>query len=202
MTFSDIQFPTDISYGATGGPEYSTDVVTTGSGYEQRNINWSEARGTWNVAHGVKNPTQMANLLAFFRIAMGRANTFRFKDWTDFKVTKQWIATGDGALKTFQLRRVYFYGEYYHIRDVKKPVFGTLRIYFGKDSPVEQTTGWTCDYDTGIVTFDVAPLANTWITASFEFDCACRFNIDKMDINYKDFNALEWATIEVIEVRT
>ena len=44
MAFVEVQFPTDISYGSSGGPEYATDIVATNSGYEQRNINWAQAR--------------------------------------------------------------------------------------------------------------------------------------------------------------
>ncbi len=43
MSFTEIRFPENISYGSTGGPEFSTDVVTTHNGCEQRNINWSHA---------------------------------------------------------------------------------------------------------------------------------------------------------------
>ena len=203
MTFLNVQFPTDISFGSYGGPEYSTDVVTTKNGYEQRNINWAEARGKWNVAHGVKTQEQMDDLLAFFRIAKGKAHTFRFKDWSDYQANRQWIANGDGASTSFQLKKVYSFGDYSHVRDVKKPVLNTVHIFFGKDKDdlVEQKTGWICDYATGIVTFDVPPPDETWIAASFEFDCVCRFNVDKMDINLKTFNFLEWSSIEVVEVR-
>ena len=27
MSFAEVQFPSDISYGSRGGPEYATDVV-------------------------------------------------------------------------------------------------------------------------------------------------------------------------------
>ncbi|MEK6734889.1 MAG: DUF2460 domain-containing protein [Pseudomonadota bacterium] len=47
--FLEIQFPTDISYGATDGPTYSTDVVTMFFGHEQRNSNWKNARAKYNI---------------------------------------------------------------------------------------------------------------------------------------------------------
>ena len=40
MAFIETRFPADISFGSAGGPEYSTDIVVTQGGYEQRNINW------------------------------------------------------------------------------------------------------------------------------------------------------------------
>ena len=50
--------------------------------------------------------------------------------------------------------------------------------------------------------FDEAPLAGTWITASFEFDCVCRFNVDKLGVSILSPNLLDCDSIEVIEVRT
>ena len=60
MSFHGIQFPPDISYGASDGPGYLTTVVTTVSGHERRNANWAAARGKWNVAHGLKKREQVA----------------------------------------------------------------------------------------------------------------------------------------------
>jgi hypothetical protein len=97
MAFHEIQFPNDIAYGATGGPEFATSVVATASGYEQRNINWSAARGRWDVASGLKKQTQLDTLIAFFRARKGRAHGFRFKDWTDYKATGQALGTGNGT---------------------------------------------------------------------------------------------------------
>ena len=38
MAFHEIRFPDDIAYGASGGPEFATTIVTMASGFEQRNI--------------------------------------------------------------------------------------------------------------------------------------------------------------------
>jgi uncharacterized protein (TIGR02217 family) len=70
--FDDVQFPTDISQGAQGGPSYNTVVVVTSSGFEQRIGTWGVGRLRWDVSHGLKNPTQMAALVAFFRARGGR----------------------------------------------------------------------------------------------------------------------------------
>lgn len=110
MTFHEVRFPDDIAYGATGGPAYSTSVVVTASGYEQRNMNWSAARGSWDVSSGLKKPSQLDLLIAFFRARKGKAYGFRFKDWTDYKATGQLLGTGDGAIKIFQLVKTYASG--------------------------------------------------------------------------------------------
>src|SRR5262245_55974480 len=100
--FDEVQFPPDIAYGAVGGPEYRTTVLVTASGREQRNSAWAQARGRWNVAHGLKSRAQVAALIAFFRARKGRAHGFRFKDWTDYQATGQPLGTGDGTTTAFQ----------------------------------------------------------------------------------------------------
>jgi Conserved hypothetical protein 2217 (DUF2460) len=70
--FQEVRFPDNIAYGATGGPEFATTIVVTGAGHEQRNVNWAEARGRWDVASGLKNQQQLDELIAFFRGAVQR----------------------------------------------------------------------------------------------------------------------------------
>ena len=65
--FDEVRFPDNIAYGATGGPEFATTVVATGSGHEKRNVNWAQARGRWDVASGLKKQAQIDELIAFFR---------------------------------------------------------------------------------------------------------------------------------------
>ena len=38
--FHEVRFPDNISYDATGGPEFATMVMATGNGHEKRNVNW------------------------------------------------------------------------------------------------------------------------------------------------------------------
>ncbi|OCA05721.1 TIGR02217 family protein [Wolbachia endosymbiont of Trichogramma pretiosum] len=95
MSFTEIRFPENISYGSTGGPELSTDIVTTHNGCEQRNINWSRARARYNIAYGVRSNEQLTELITFFQARKGKAIGFRFKDWSDFTVINQEIGIGD-----------------------------------------------------------------------------------------------------------
>jgi uncharacterized protein (TIGR02217 family) len=82
--FHEVRFPDNIAYGAMGGPEFATTVVVTGAGHEQRNVNWAEARGRWDVASGLKNQTQLDELIAFFRARRGKAYGFQFQNWNDY----------------------------------------------------------------------------------------------------------------------
>ncbi|MDD3370761.1 MAG: DUF2460 domain-containing protein [Alphaproteobacteria bacterium] len=198
MTFHEIRFPDDIAYGATGGPEYLTTVVSMASGHEQRNANWSVARGTWNVASGLKNQMQLNALIAFFRARKGRAIGFRFKDWTDYKALGQRLGTGDGSTKSFQLVKAYVSGAGNDVRTITKPVQGTVALYLGG---VAQTTGWSVDTTTGIVMFATAPAQNVAVIADFEFDVPVRFDTDKMAATIEQINLHQWSDIPIIEIR-
>jgi uncharacterized protein (TIGR02217 family) len=206
MTFLETQFPSDISYGATGGPTYSTDVVTMFSGHEQRNSNWKNARGKYNIATGVKTEDQWHALISFFRSCKGKASGFRFKDWGDYKVKNQQIGIGDGETTEFQLVKFYTSGATIVTRIINKPVVGTVKIYLngqriGHHNLRGATDDYSVDYAKGIITFTEAPEMNVIITADFEFDVPVRFDTDELQLSIDSFNSGSWSGINLIEVR-
>jgi len=198
MSFEEVQFPSDISYGANGGPMFLTDVVATVSGYEQRNSKWSQSSAKYNVASGVKTETQWQALIAFFRARRGKAVGFRFKDWSDYSAENIGIGTGDDSTTDFQLVKLYTSGSVAVSRTISKPVAGTVDIYV---DAVLQASGVTVDTTTGIVTFDTAPAGGEVISADFEFDVPVRFDTDEMAISMDSFDAGNWSSIPLIEVR-
>lgn len=197
MAFHEIRFPDDISYGSNGGPEFSTDIIITQGGFEQRNSNWANARAKYNVAHGVKTETQLAELIAFFRARKGRAHGFRFKDWTDYKVTGQVIGTGNGTQTQFQLIKNYTSSNT-ETRTILKPVSGTVKIYV---NAVLQTSGVTMNTATGMITFSAAPAAATTISADAEFDVPVRFDTDRLSASLDQYGSHSWLDIPLVEVR-
>lgn len=197
MSFVEEQFPADISYGATGGAAFSTDIVSSFSGHEQRNANWAEARMRWNVAHGCRTPAQMDALIAFYRARRGRAVGFRFKDWSDYQVTAGMIGTGDGTAITFQLVKHYASGGVTVDRPIKKPVNGTVTVY--ADGAADG--GAVVDITTGIVTLTAAPANGAIITADCEFDVPARFDTDQMLMNLKAPEITGWNDIPIVELR-
>jgi len=198
MSFVEAQFPADISYGSSGGPEYSTDVVMTYGGHEQRNINWSQARARFNVAHGVKTKAQLDALIAFFRARKGRAIGFRFKDWTDYKASGQMLGTGNGALTQFQLVKTYASGATEELRIITKPVNGTIKIYL---NGALQSTGYTVNFTTGLVIFNSAPANGAVVTVDYEFDVPVRFDTDRLSATLDAYGVHSWLDIPLIEVR-
>lgn len=198
MSFDNVQFPPDISYGSQGGIEYDTTVVVVKSGQESRNQNWSAPRNKWDVSSGVKSKEDMEDLITFFRNRCGRARSFRFKDWLDFQATGQVIGTGTGSEDTYQLIKTYNDGSFVTTRTITKPVTGTLTVFLDA-TPVAEAD-YTIDFNTGIIVFDSNVTNGVVISATFEFDIPVRFDTDSFKVNYASFDGLS-SEVSVIEVR-
>lgn len=196
--FHEIRFPTDISYGSAGGPEFSTEVIQLSSAHEKRNQNWLYPRERWNVAYGVREQAQLSALIIFFYARRGRAIGFRFKNHDDFEGADEELGMGDGSTQTFQLVKNYISGGETLVRKITKPVDGTVTVYI--DS-VEQVSGWSVDTTTGIVTFSSAPASGEVIAADFEFDIPARFDTDHLPVNFSTYQARS-ADVPVLEIRT
>lgn len=205
--FHEVRLAQDISYGASGGPQFLTSIIEMASGHEQRNREWAEARNIYDIGLGLRSENNLSELLSFFRARAGRANGFRYKDWLDYKssppdqgiaAADQSIAFGDGATVSFQLIKTYDSGGTTHVRDITKPVSGTVAIAL---DGVVQNAGWQGDMTNGIVTFDVAPVAGVAISAGFEFDVPVRFAEDFLAITLESFQAGHIPSISLIEVR-
>jgi uncharacterized protein (TIGR02217 family) len=205
MAFHDVRFPDRIALGATGGPLWSTNVVTTAGGHERRNQNWSASRGRWNVGSGLKTRDDLAVLIAFFRARRGRAFAFRFKDWSDFQVPRQQIGTTDGTTATFQIIRTYTSGPASQVRTIQLPVAGTVKCWVNN---VERTLGggsnqFQVNTTTGVITLGVSlrsPAGNA-VEASCEFDVPVRFDVDELGLTLENFFQGQWTDIPVVEVR-
>ena len=196
--FHDVRFPTAIAYGASGGPEYQTAVVTTFAGFERRNIDWSRARGRWNVGTGIRNRAHVAEVIAFFRARFGRAYGFRFKDWSDFEAdAPQRIGTGDDETTAFQLVKPYGPEPHRVARRITRPVEGTVVVY--RDGV--EASGWSVDHATGLVSFGSAPAEGVAVSATFEFDVPVRFDTDTMDVSIETFEMGQWSQIPLVELR-
>lgn len=220
------RFPEDISWGAIGGPEWFTVIATTAGGFEQRNVNWEDARGRWVVAHELKTHTQLDTLIAFFRAMRGPAIGFRFRDWSDFStdmpatvgsaaqeadldglppdgsMTHATFATADSGTTDYQLVKPYTLGSETYNRPIKKPISGAVRIY---EDGVLQTEGggadYTIDYTTGIVSFNAAFAGGEVLSWDGLFDVPVRFEDDHMPISMEHFNTSEWQGIKITELR-
>jgi uncharacterized protein (TIGR02217 family) len=195
--FHEVQFPTDISFGSNGGPEFKTEVVALANGHEKRNQVWEYPRERWNVAYGVNTKGLLQMLVTFFMARKGRLTGFRFKNHDDFEATDQELGTGDGSTTGFQLVKLYTSGGETTTRKITKPVTGTVVVYI--DS-VLQGSGWTVDTTTGIVTFDTPPSSGEVIMADFDFDVPVRFDTDIIPVQFTSYE-MRSVDVPVVELK-
>jgi uncharacterized protein (TIGR02217 family) len=202
MAFREVQFPPRISYGAIGGPGWSTDVVTVRSGHENRNANWADMRHRWEVAQAVKTEAQFEEVRAFFLSVRGRKDGFRFKDWADHRV-----APADGVVQaltdtTFQLQKAYPSADVWTLRDIRKPVASGFVL---RDEGVALVAGvdYTLDTTTGVVTTATERDAET-LSWSGTFDVPARFDTDELRAEIISANSsgylLTWQSIPILEI--
>ncbi len=158
-------------------------------GSESRNQDWAYERAEYEVSQAAKLPEEYQPLMAFFRLMAGRANSFRFRDWTDYicAVGAGTFITSDGSPTGKQMVKAYTFGGYTFYRKITKPVVGKIT-----------TDAVALEYTTG-----VASSGTYW---SGEFDLHCRFNTDVMrheTVNRNPSKGLivTWQSIPIVEVR-
>ena len=201
--FEDVLFPIEIGQEASVAPTYSTNIVTSASGFETRNANWAQARMRFDAGPGVRGDAELETLLSFFRARRGPAVAFRFRDPYDYSSNgmtdaptpaDQMIGSGDGASDSFELVKRYGTGEQ---RRITRPVAGSVRVAV---DGTELLTGWVLD-EKGVVRFDNPPSTDALVTAGFLFDTPVRFADDRIEVNRSTFLAGEAPSVPLVEVR-
>jgi uncharacterized protein (TIGR02217 family) len=211
LSFHEVQFPTDISKGSSGGPERRTDIVTLRSGFEERNTIWANSRRRYDASFGLRSLDDLYQVIQFFEARSGKLHSFRWKDWMDYRSgspvftatsADQLIGVGTGALATFQLVKRYTSGGINWDRIIKKPVAGTVLV---EVAGVLKTIGtqYTVDTTTGIVTFLAGniPAPGQNVKAGFWFDVPVRFDTDFLNASIEAFEAGSVPSIDILEVR-
>ena len=194
--FHDVRFPLDLGYGATGGPQFSTQVVTTGSGFEQRNSGWADARLHYDAGVGVRSEADLTALIAFFRARRGQAHAFRFNDPLDGDARGEALGQGDGLRTRFALVKTYGDGADAQVRRITRAIAASVAVTVDGVA----ATGWTLG-DLGNIDFVVAPLPGATVAASFAFDVPVRFADDRIDVGLAGWRAGDLPSVPLIEVR-
>lgn len=203
-------FPVDIAYGAQGGPGFMTNVLQNpDTGRSVRVSRRATPHYTYDISTGITTRAQFAAFLNFFIARRGAAYAFPFYDHMDHSSAgdghatptdiDQLIGTGDNAATAFQLRKVYEDASGSTVRNITLPITGTVVIAL---DAVPQTSGWSVDTQTGVVTFSTPPGVGVDVTAGFSFYVPVRFSdgLDKAAaFTMPAFEAGELDGIELIE---
>jgi uncharacterized protein (TIGR02217 family) len=208
--FHEVRFPLAVALGGSGGPERKTEIVTTGSGREERIARWVHAKRKYDAGTGVKTIAALAEIVTFFEERRGRLFGFRWRDRLDWKsctvtaqvsANDQVIGTGNGTKAAFQLVKTYGGAFAPYVRPITKPVSGTVKFAV---AGIAKVLGVDADVDvaTGILTFKPGkiPANGAVVTAGFEFDVPVRFDTDVFEVDFAAFVAGEIPKIPLVEI--
>jgi len=169
------------------------------------------SRRSYNAGYGVKSLDELYAVTAFFEERRGRLYGFRWRDHGDWKscapeqaisVLDQVIGSGDGGTATFQLSKTYGSAFAPFVRDIRKPVDGSVLVAV---AGIAQSAGsaFTVDPIMGVIEFKPGhiPAAGAQITAGFVFDVPVRFDTDKLEISLQGFRHGAIPNIPIIEIR-
>jgi uncharacterized protein (TIGR02217 family) len=202
--FDDIQFPIAIGQGATASANFSTSVVTTVSGFEKRNSDWSNAQMEYDAGPGIRSEDELQSLIRFFRARRGAAKAFRFRDPFDHSSNgmidpptslDQQIGIGNNQSVQFQLTKKYGDDDFQE-RPITQPVVSSLTV--AVDGQV--ATNWSLE-PLGQILFDEPPASEAIITAGFLFDVPVRFSSDQLEVSRATFQAGDIPEVRLLEVR-
>ncbi len=205
QAFDMVDFPLAIGREALAVTEFSTQIVSSPSGHEQRASEWAEARMRYDAGPGIRSEADVRALTDFFRARRGAARAFRFRDPFDHgsaddgglpAAGDQLLGAGDGSRRQFALVKHYGTGDAVQQRPIRLPVAGSVRV-----SVAGIETGAFFVTDTGEVLLDTAPAEGAAVRAGYRFDVPVRFAEDRLEVSRATFLAGEMASVPLIEVR-
>ena len=205
QAYDAVDFPLAIGREATVATEFSTQIVSSPSGHEQRASEWADARMRYDAGPGVRSEDDVRLLADFFRARRGAARAFRFRDPFDASSAAdgglptagdQMLGVGDGVRRQFALVKHYGVGDAAQLRRIRLPVAGSVRVSVdGLETAAFLVT------DAGEVLLDAAPAAGIAVRAGFLFDVPVRFAEDRLEASRATFLAGEVASVPLVEVR-
>lgn len=188
--YTSARFPVP-EWGSSFGPTYQSMIDSLASGYERREAVYGTINRAFDCRFEVQSLEDLQELLSFFMAHMGRAYTFRHRDWSDYTAESEFL-TGSGS--TWQLTKQYTAGNLVYNRTITRPVPWSVTLY--DDGVAVDDANYSIDYTTGIVTY--TPTGT--LMADFEFDCLCRFDTDDLSQALSEYNLGSTVTVPLLEV--
>ncbi|MEQ1936188.1 MAG: DUF2460 domain-containing protein [Fimbriimonadaceae bacterium] len=104
-------------------------------------------------------------------------------------------ATADGVLTTFT-----FNSMPYTKRKITRPERGTIKVYLDGVLKTE-TTHYSINYSTGVITFVSAPGSNVKVQWAGKFHIPARFDFDDARLNMQVVQVGDFSAMRIIEIR-
>lgn len=180
-SFHNERLPENIEIGARGGLGFLTHVNELNDGSDQRNIEWSQAKGRWDISYGARDKEDIDAVKTFHLTKYGKAIGFRFRDWTDYIMPRQAIGTGNGTQTSWPVYKLYQTpaGNYYQ-RYLTRLVDGSVFVWV---NGVQQgISDYSIDLNTGDLVITPAVAGGLTVEFACQFDVPVNFDVDRLDI--------------------
>lgn len=202
MSWLDVQFPPRLAFGIECDPEWEVNITTTISGIESRDLNWSNARHSYDASFAVRTATDHKLIREHFHMARGRFHTWPLLDPLDHECDQGVVESLGDSDGTLQLKKRYGSGQFAYDRKITRP-FG-VSVYV---SGVLQTPGidYVLDDDTGQLIISAAESDD--ITWAGQFYVPCRYDVAKLPVRIISRQGgsgefiVESDSIPIVEVR-
>jgi uncharacterized protein (TIGR02217 family) len=174
MTHIATRLTENVEIGAIRREEDDIEVVRTDGGNEVRNARWSQPLLAFDVSFPMseRDDAVFLEVRNAYRATRAGLHSFKFRDWSDYQATVSTFAIGDGSTTVFSLAKAYTFGSETFYRRIYNPVSPVALQGDG----VTIGSGYSVNYSTGVVTFDVAPLTDVVLSWTGEFDIPVRFD--------------------------
>jgi uncharacterized protein (TIGR02217 family) len=198
--FDDIRLPMDIERGARFIRQTRTLTTRLANGFAVRNQQWAQRLSQWDIKYALQEMTGATLELGisavdkFHDARHGSSRTFRFRDWTDYKLQDEVIGFADGLKSVFQITQTTTdFANFTASKIITKPSQAPgdpawevkiSGVPFGTEG-----VDWTINYSTGVLTFTTPPAGTGVepITVTGFFDKHASFLEDELTIT------LEWV---------
>lgn len=217
MAFYELSYPINPCPGTISGAGFSSAMFETDSGQRRYVRRHLQSRTFLDLAQQIQSHDDLYALITFYRRIGGVANGFRCMDWWDYATnakgrlwgpnnteevacTDQVLGVGDSSTTQFQLRKFYGDSDPIYTRTIKKPVAGTVLVGL---NGVNQTSGWTLDTTTGIITFTSPPSAVDEISWGGEFDVPVHFDMtldEMLAVTMDDYGNVSVPSVPMSEI--
>lgn len=177
MAFFEQQMDTGLSYGAKGGPVFSTAKRYTQGGQRIVNKNWTYPLHRYDLQFAIKTQQDFEEVINLFYVVSGSFDGFRLKDWADYKSDGRGVVVLTGGV--YQMFKTYTKGSRTFSRKISKPVAGA-QVFRTRSGSTSNITGTDASVNTtnGVVTITGHVSGDTY-TWTGEFDVPVAFMSDE-----------------------
>jgi hypothetical protein len=205
MTTTPPSFPTlpGLGWSVKKTPRFATNVATNDSGREVRNPMYTyplwdfeliiESMASDSVMYPALGSQTLQSLMGLYMNLQGGLGIFLYTDPTDYSVTGQTIATGDGLTTSFNFARTM-----YNFLEPVGWVLTVANVYL--NGTAQSPSLWSLTQP-HTLTFTSAPTGTQVITADFTYAFVCRFLEDTLEFEEFMYNLWQAKSVKFRSVR-